>query len=188
MKPRYEIHSIGMPEIVEPVAASQGGTARPCGARTVFGDRDGEHQQVRDGSGPHRAADEIRSIRPALSGRIFVKQVDELSGSLSRAWKANPEGGDLTKVMDSLRNPAGWSVRDAWNTKLRLEPRHGSTSYYMVRSAGPDKRFDTADDLNTYVSVRQWTTCRPTRRRDHRSRDRTRSRPFNGRAEIAGSV
>ena len=42
MKPRYEIHSIGMPEMVEPAGAVAGRTARPRRAGVVLGYRNGE--------------------------------------------------------------------------------------------------------------------------------------------------
>ena len=42
MKPRYEIHSIGMPEVVSGSWPSAGSR----GPGTIFGDRNGERSQV----------------------------------------------------------------------------------------------------------------------------------------------
>ncbi len=59
----------------------------------------------------------------------------------------------------------------------------------MLRSAGLDKRFDTGDDLVSYLEVRTVAaTGRPSVRKDGIGIDIEHDRgPFNGLAEIAGS-
>src|ERR1044072_4766500 len=62
--------------------------------------------------------------------------------------------------------------------------------YYLVKSAGPDKNFDSSDDLNAYVQIQGRKTVGksnpgPSRVDVEIEHDRG---PFNGRAEIVGSV
>ncbi len=47
--------------------------------------------------------------------------------------------------------------RDSWNTPLRIEPAdwsQGRDGFYLVRSAGPDRQFNSADDLSIYLEAR----------------------------------
>ena len=146
MKPRYEIHSIGMPDIVEPVQTAKVRAARPRRAGAVRGHGDGEPQQVRDGIRPHRASGRNMRIMPDATRARFVADVRRLSESLSRSYTRNK--GDLTKA-------AGRNFATPGSTGLRIEhARWGARNTYAMRSAGPDKRFDTGDDMEVYVEVR----------------------------------
>ena len=80
-------------------------------------------------------------------------------------------------------------VRDAWGTTLRLDrPGWVGSDQYQLRSAGPDKRFDDADDMIVYLQVHTGKTL------PHPvpggtielSMEHDRG-PFNGLAEIAGN-
>ena len=78
MKPRYEIHSLGLPEIVEPVAQGAGGAARPRRARAILRHRDG---RSRTGSKPKsagRAQTKYAEYAATLSGAIR-SQVQQLA-------------------------------------------------------------------------------------------------------------
>ena len=148
MKPRYEIHSIGMPEVVETGQAER----RDLGARALF------------------AATEIvsankfetefgRSVPAAKYGAYaaryrtsFVAQVGRVADVLHRVSARNPNGRDLTKVVAEMTDARRPELRDAWGGLLRIE-RQAQSGYYMVRSAGPDKHFETGDDLVTYLEV-----------------------------------
>ena len=44
-------------------------------------------------------------------------------------------------------------VGDSWGNNLRMEPVQWNKAYYVVRSAGPDKQFNTGDDLATYLEI-----------------------------------
>jgi uncharacterized protein YfaS (alpha-2-macroglobulin family) len=134
LKPRYEIHSIGMPEIVEPVAQAQA-RQRDRAARALFA--------ATEMVSANKFETELGRTVPMAkyveyTGRYqtrFLAQVRQLSAS------------DLVKA-------GGPEVRDAWGTNLRVEDgRWPQKRFYLVRSAGPDKRFDTGDDLGAYVEV-----------------------------------
>jgi len=83
-------------------------------------------------------------------------------------------------------------MRDAWGTSLRVESvtYYLHKTYYLVESAGPDKQFNTADDLTGYLEVRGrkavGSSSSGASRIDLKiEHDRG---PFNGLAEITGSV
>ncbi len=199
MKPRYEIHSLSMPEVLRSNSSSAHGKdvgdpdlaaralfsatemASPAKLDTEFGrslpqDKFEEYQQR------YRAA--------------FVDQVREISKRVDKKQAA-------------MEDFAGWFGKnarqlDAWNTALRMEPvrsswggNPGRPRYYLVRSAGPDRTFDTGDDLTVYISVTSSATNEPIGRVvSHPAQgggnvdvriehDRG---PFNGRAEVTGTV
>ena len=117
----------------------------------------------------------------------FQAQVRELSVSLNREYRRNLQGGDLTKVIAKVSGEP--EARDAWNTKLRVEPvAWDPRQTYMVRSAGADERFDTRmtyDGISAMIPSKGADAPREGRidvkiEHDHG--------PFNGLAEIAGSV
>ena len=65
MKPRYEIHSIGMPEVV---GCAGSGAARPGGAGVVRGHGNERGQPVRDGGGAGGADGESGGVHGAVPG------------------------------------------------------------------------------------------------------------------------
>jgi hypothetical protein len=57
------------------------------------------------------------------------------------------EGEGLPETLDALRrfHPTAGALPDAWGTKVRYEKL--SDSSFRLRSAGPDRVFDNADDI-----------------------------------------
>jgi uncharacterized protein YfaS (alpha-2-macroglobulin family) len=172
MKPRYEIHSVGMPQIVEPAAQGRA-EQRDRAARALFA--------ATEMVNPNRFDTEVgRSVPQTkygeFAGRYQARFIDQAREGLDRAYK---QSRDLTKA----------EIRDAWENTVRVE--HASwnpQAVYLIRSAGPDKRFDTPDDLLAIAQVREG------RVRDNAGvgtiglaieHDRG---PNNGLAAIAGSV
>ena len=190
MKPRYEIHSLGMPEIVEPVPVARA-EQRDRAARALFS----ATEMV---SGNKFETEFGRTVPMVKYAEYFERyqqhyraQLRRLADSFSRAYAR--DGGDLTKIAARICGAAPCAaMRDAWGTSLRVQPVDWSPqkTYYQVRSAGPDKQFDTADDLAGYLEVRG---RKPVGRANSGAskidlnieHDRG---PFNGLAEIAGSV
>ena len=162
MKPRYEIHSIGMPGIVEPVEKSQA-EQRDRAARALF------------------SATEIvntNRFEKELGRTASMTKYGEYAGRYQTRFLAqlrSLSAGDLTKS-------EGPKLRDAWGANLRIErvPWAPSKKYYLMRSAGPDKRFNTPDDLAAYVG-RPWSDTFDVNIEHDCG-------PFNGLAEIVGSV
>ena len=185
MKPRYEIHSIGMPDIVEPVPLAKA-DQRDRAARALFA--------ATEIASPNKFETEVGRTVPQTksaeyAGRYwqrFQARAPLLAEQFTRAYATNRQAVDLTEVA------AKTEPRDAWGTGLRVERLNGDPQrrYYRVLSAGPDKRFDTADDLWVMLEVRKRKIAGPPIS-DEMSIDLQIEHdrgPFNGRAEVVGSV
>ena len=191
MKPRYEIHSLGLPEIVEPLESSRS-EQRDRAARALF--------SATEVVNPNRLETQFGGDIPIAKQpdylrryrEQFGKQVTRLAQRLTQSYDAKTYQGNLFPVFDQLKRAGGRDTRDAWGAELRLEAtswyRARNKSYYLVRSAGPDGQFNTLDDMTVLLQV-------PTRsfqglpelnnvtvKIEH---DRG---PFNGRADIVGTV
>ncbi|HVR25210.1 MAG TPA: MG2 domain-containing protein [Candidatus Polarisedimenticolia bacterium] len=193
MKPRYEIHSIGLPEVVEPVEHSKL-EQRDRAARALFSATemvDTNKLETEFG----RAVPMTKY--PEYAGRYqarFLAQVTRLAGQLSDAYKQNSQGGDLNKVFEKLKSADGHDVRDSWGSDLRIEPVgwYQNKTHYIVRSAGADQRFNSGDDMVAYLQVRNKNIIGGSEPGSSYSsinlnieHDRG---PFNGLAQIAGTV
>ena len=79
-------------------------------------------------------------------------QLHALAPTIDRMVGAHPSKDAVTQAFEKL------APRDAWNSPLRLEVpawSNGLYVYYVVRSAGPDRTFNTPDDLVvSYVQAR----------------------------------
>ncbi|HEY7336563.1 MAG TPA: MG2 domain-containing protein [Bryobacteraceae bacterium] len=146
MKPRYEIHSIGMPEVVEPVSVAQS-ERRDRAARALFS----ATEMVNSNKFETVAGQNLTQAKFAeYFGRYqkaFQTELNRAAETMTRAYKANSHGGDLSKVAADV--PA---FRDPWGNDLRFEGSRGG--YSILRSAGPDKQFSTQDDLVGFLQVR----------------------------------
>jgi hypothetical protein len=191
LKPRYEIHSIGMPEIVEPVEESKL-AQRDRAARALFSATEMvSANKFKTEFG--RAVPQTKYAEYATRYQTkFLAQVRKVSERLSRAYAGGSDQNDLTGIFAKLTTSGAPELRDAWDTALRIEraQQYLQTTYYLVRSAGPDKKFGTADDLATYLTVqRRKAVGRPTSGPSGIDVNIEHDRgPFNGRAEITGTA
>jgi len=170
LKPRYEIHSIGMSDIVEPVEQPRA-AQRDRAARALFAATEVVNtNKFETEAGRTLPQDKYPAYWTRYRTR-FLAQLRQISAQ------------DLAKT-------GSLEFHDAWDTKLRVEevpwdPRH---THYLLRSAGPDKRFDTGDDLAAYLEVRSRKIMdHPELKSFDLNIEHDRG-PFNGLAEIAGSV
>lgn len=186
MKPRYEIHSIGMPDIVEPVEKAQV-DQRDRAARALF--------SATEMVSANKFETEFGRTVPATKyaeyaqryATRFLAQVRQISQDLSHAYAQGPDTGDLSQIILKMK-----PVRDAWGNNLRIEPVTWGPpkTYYLVRTAGPDKQFDTGDDMAAYLEFhRRKIVAQPSSgensidvkiEHDHGA--------FNGRAEVQGTA
>ena len=193
MKPRYEIHSIGMPEIVEPVEKSQV-EQRDRAARALF--------SATEMVNPNKFEAEFGKDVPMAKygeyrGRYqagFLKQANQIAKDLSKAYDENPKADDPARIYAKLAQAGGAEFRDAWGTNFTFEPaRWDSTkTHYVLRSAGPDGQLNTGDDLQAFVQFQRRKVAGPppgapgtTTIDVNIEHDRG---PFNGLAEIVGTV
>ena len=189
MKPRYEIHSIGMPEIV--TSAGNAGP-RDQAARALFAATElvsaNKFETEFGRSAP-------RAKYPEYFGRYRAKfqvQMQELAKTITSAYAPDSGSYGLTDITAKVAAAASPEMRDAWGTELHVEYRQNA--YYSVTSAGPDKRFATSDDLVGYLQVQGGRATqtgniagasRPSTVELNIEHDRG---PVNGLAEIVGSV
>jgi uncharacterized protein YfaS (alpha-2-macroglobulin family) len=193
MKPRFEIHSLSVDgekdNLTEP-AVGDDIVARDRAAQVLF--------SATETLRPNTLRADITSELPQnryidFKERylaVFQTQVDSLITEINATEKQSPTK-DLTKVYARLVAAQGTKPRDAWGTELRVDPGWGwpRNGYYMVRSAGPDRRFDTADDMVVVLQTRSANT--PNDRFYGGSIDVHIDHdcgPDNGRAEITGIV
>jgi len=191
LKPRYEIHSIGMPEVVAPVEESQA-EQHDRAARALF--------SATEMVTANKFETEFgRTVPQTKYGEYaqryhtrFLAQVRGLSERLSHAYADSAEHGDLIKTVEGMTHDNAAGLRDAWDTNLRVEHAawDPNKTHYLVRSAGPDKQFGTGDDLWTYVEVRRrkivgHANSGPSTIGVNIEHDRG---AFNGRAEIIGTA
>ena len=170
LKPRYEIHSIGMSDIVEPVEQSRA-AQRDRAARALFA-----ATEVVNANGF-----ETEAGRTVPQDKYPVYFTRYHTRFLAQLRQLSPR---------TLARIGTLEIRDAWNTKLRVEnaawdPRH---SHYLVRSAGPDKQFDTADDQAAYLEVRARKIADHPELKSIDLNIEHNHGPLNGFVEIVGSV
>jgi len=194
MKPRYEIHSIGIHEVVEPVEESKA-DQRDRAARVLFSATElveGDKFETEFGrtlpitkSGEYMARYQAR----------YLAQVKRLAKNLSSAYAKDSHKGELPSIFAKLKEQGDPDVRDPWGTELRIEPMpwFRDHRHYFVRSAGPDQEFNNADDLVAYLEVHTKTIVghsepdQPDTGNIRLNIEHDRG-PFNGRAEITGAV
>ncbi len=157
MKPRYEIHSLSMTSLVEEQDESSGQSnqlaARALFSATEMTNRAKLNIEFGRDLPPEKFAEYEQRYREAFLDRLrqiavqLGEQISQHTTSDSRieqAFSALQTGGP----------------RDAWNTPLRIErvSLYGSRNrYFRISSAGPDRRFSTADDLSAFVEVHSGT-------------------------------
>jgi hypothetical protein len=171
LKPRYEIHSFGMPDVIEPAA-------RDLAARALFA----ATETVGSNKFEIEAGKNIGAAKfPTYASRYQSEFVSKIPTQLAQAYSRS--SGDLVKAA-----AAGPQIDDPWGTHVRIEPVSWNRQLFLIRSAGADKNFNDADDLVMYVTVRGGTYLhRPDAGTINLKIEHDRG-PMNGLAQIGGSV
>ena len=180
MKPRYEIHSLSMSQIVEPVPPPQA-AQRDLAARALFSATEMVNAN-------HFETEIGRLVPLAKYAEYFVRYQARYHAQLRRLARVFSErdGADLTKL--AAKMTAAPEMHDAWGDGLRVERLNWRPlrDYYEVRSAGPDKQFQTADDLAGFLEVHKTPpSAHPSGTTLTIEHDRG---AFNGLAELTGTV
>lgn len=133
MKPRYEIHSIGLPEVI----SSTGQQDRA--ARALFS-----------------ATEMTRTNNAALDfggdeskgkfGEYLLRYQKRLHMQAALIAEAL-EHGDGCSQADLVERMTGVNLADPWGNNLRVASLNWNTRFHEVRSAGPDGQFGTGDDI-----------------------------------------
>ena len=189
MKPRYEIHSIGMPEIVEPADQSKI-EQHDRAARALFS----ATEMVTTNKFEIEVGRAVPMTKYAeFAGRYqkrFLAQAHLLASSLTRSYEQNPKAGDLTKAFARITKDNPAVSHDAWGTPFRMDPVpwYRDKTHYRLRSAGADRHFDTGDDMSAVLEVHPGKSVGlPVSGNIELNIEHDRG-PFNGLAEIAGTV
>jgi hypothetical protein len=187
MKPRYEIHSLSMDNEIEGKDSGDDGP-KDLGARALF--------SATEMATPAKLDVEFgRSLPEDKFGEYqdryraaFVDQVRRIAAKLTQQLSDHPE--NILKAFATVEN--GSAPRDAWNTPLRVEAAGrfwGRGHSFLIRSAGADHRFDTADDLTVYIEDRSGRIFdEPSNGGSLDLRIEHDHGPMNDRAEITGAL
>ncbi|HEX5434943.1 MAG TPA: MG2 domain-containing protein, partial [Candidatus Angelobacter sp.] len=164
MKPRYEIHSVSMPEIVEPPEKSEV-DQRDRAARALF--------SAMEITTANKFTTEVGKDVPMAkyaeySQRYqerFTDQTRAVAAKLTTAFEHAAKGTDPIRVFNELAKSAGQDFLDPWGNRLALESTEwgGSQTYYQLRSAGPDGELNTSDDLMNWLYFQQKWIAQPSR-------------------------
>jgi len=193
MKPRYEIHSIGMPEIVESVGQSKV-EQKDRAARALFSATEMVNaNQFETEFGRTVPMTKYAEYTSRYHAR-FLEQARRLAEDLSRSYVQESEKGDLIKVFANVKKAGEPDLSDAWGNELRVEHVrwYRDQRHYIVRSAGADRQFDTGDDMVAYLEVSTKSIIGSANSPSFSgsiSIDIEHDRgPFNGLAEITGTA
>ena len=190
MKPRYEIHSLFMSDIVEPTDLSandrQDLAARALFAATEIVSPAKLDTEFGRSLPQDRYADYQQRYRSA-----FLDLVRKIIAKLDEESDRGHSQQDFITAFKSITLDNGSQPRDAWNNPLRVEPTswsRGREIFYRVRSAGPDHRFDSADDLTVYIENSGSVVNQPGRGGSLDLKIEHDRGPLNELAEVTGTV
>ena len=143
MKPRYEIHSIGLPETISSLSPLEAGQ-RDRAARALF--------SATEMTGVNNAALEfgrdIPQTRFLLYSARYQKRLDtELSRLAFLLERANEAGKETCSWAGATAGLRDAKLVDPWGTQPRVDSRPWNSRALQVRSAGPDGKFYTGDDI-----------------------------------------
>ena len=191
MKPRYEIHSIGLPEIVDAKEDARD-VKRERAARALFAAteivRPNSFQTEVGREIPQAKYGEYRSRYDAQ----FQADAKRVAEQLRKAMVDNPAETDVIEAFERGVHSGRREFRDSWGTPLRLEKAgyRWVESQYILRSAGPDKKANTPDDLAVYLFYqRRKLAMAPTENGGTLTVEFEHERwGLNGKGEIAGVI
>lgn len=193
LKPRYEIHSIGMPEVVEPVEKSEV-EQKDRAARALFAATEVvNNNKVQTEFG--RTIPSTKYAEYANRYRTeFMKRARDLARTINSYYVEHPDGGDLSKVAMLMAREGQVNLRDAWGSEMHFQPtgwNDGQKIYTMLVSNGPDKQAGTGDDLGVYFESRRRRVVGPPRPIDKSTIQIDVERsfgPFTSRGELDGTI
>jgi A-macroglobulin TED domain/Alpha-2-macroglobulin family/MG2 domain/Carboxypeptidase regulatory-like domain/A-macroglobulin receptor binding domain/Alpha-2-macroglobulin bait region domain len=196
MTPRYEIHSLSMDSVVEP-ADSDGGGA-------IANDRDHDRDagalfSAMEISSPNAVDTEFgRELPQTQAGEFrsryqqaFTAQATQIAAKINQLNTPAEGGKSLLDLFKELEGSDASMAVDAWGTPLRLEPQSWaprSYLYFRVTSAGPDRRFDTDDDLTVLLEARTGMVVGSRSQQAIKIEIAHDRGPMNGLAQVSGTV
>ena len=185
MKPRYEIHSVTLPQVIsstEPADYSR----RDLAARALFAAT--EQLLTANNASAEFGGTVPQNKYSEYAARYQTRlraEIDQVGSIPPRPFGADLQPCDRTRLAAHLRET---DLRDAWGNNLRVEAGSPGTNMFVLRSAGPDGRFQTADDLVQYREDRYCTEPAAWSSGSINLRFENSGDPLNGLAELTGVV
>jgi hypothetical protein len=155
MKPRYEIHSLTDSEIVAPVPGEMA-EQRDRVARVLFAATQTVAPHTLETEAGQKLSDAAQGNYLARYRRVLLEYVRDLAPKMEGVRRER----DVPAAFKAVRDVDGRAPHDAWGTELRLEPTrwvNQNSRWYTVRSAGPDGKFNTADDVTVWLQLQKET-------------------------------
>ncbi|HEY5330393.1 MAG TPA: MG2 domain-containing protein [Acidobacteriaceae bacterium] len=190
VKPRYEIHSLSMSDVVEPVVSGEN-DRHDLAARALFSATEMAAPAKLDTEFGRSLPQDKYAVYAERYHDAFVGQVTRIAEELSKNLQKRPGYQDIAKAFANLTAENGARSLDAWGTALRVEPtgwNRSDRSFYVVRSSGPDRQFNDEDDLTVYIEEHSGRAIQPAGVGRFNVDIEHDTGPFNGRADIAGTV
>ncbi len=155
MKPRYEIHSLSLPGIVDPVESMRDEPGNRA-AQALFAANELVMPAKFDVEFGRTLPMERYTIYQQRYREAFLGQLRILADQMNTSLHEHPDN-DMVRVFNNLTMDDGSHPHDAWGTPLRIDAQGRGTArnrFYPVRGAGPDRRFDSSDDLVAFIEER----------------------------------
>jgi uncharacterized protein YfaS (alpha-2-macroglobulin family) len=151
MKPHYEIHSLSLADVVEPVEGSMR-EKQDTKARALFSATEMAMPAKLDVEfGRSLPQDKYFAYQQRYQSG-FAEQVRDITAQLNEELAKHST--DVSSAFAHLAETA--HVRDFWGRPLRIDhDRQWGARFYHVRSAGADGQFDSRDDLEIYIETTQ---------------------------------
>ena len=193
MKPHYEIHSLSSNEIVDP-SRDDSAESHERAARALFAAAETVAAHTLESESGRALPETKKADYMARYQNAFLDYVRELAAKMTDLDRKQY----AVLAFKELRDSDGRPPHDAWGTELRLAPAtwwNGKQHLYRVISAGPDRTFDTADDLAVWLEPETaWVSTQPQPNFGMSPENTINMRmergvgPDNGLAEIDGTV
>ncbi len=155
MKPRFEIHSLGMAEAVEPEEKNDG-EQRDRAARLLFSATEMVPQNNFETETGRAVPQTKYSEYYQRYWAQFRASANQIAEQLRRSFDENPGQTDLEEAFEKLSASGRPEFLDPWGTRVKLEAVRWdpSKTQYLLSSAGMDKRFKTSDDMTVPLYFR----------------------------------
>jgi uncharacterized protein YfaS (alpha-2-macroglobulin family) len=193
MKPHYEIHSLSSTQIVEP-QPEESSESHDRAARVLFAAAETVAPFTLDSEAGRMLPQTKMAAYQERYRDALMEYVREL---VAKMGDLRPQQ-DISSAFMALKDSSGHSPRDAWGTELRVQSAGWfgpNNQWYLVRSAGPDRQFNTGDDLTVWLEPRSAAvSTAPGWRAPTQQQDTITVRvehdhgPDNGMCDIAGTV
>jgi hypothetical protein len=190
MKPRYEIHSLSMSDVVEHSDPS-GNDRQDLAARALFAATEIVSPTKLDTEFGRSLPQDRYADYQQRYRATFIDLVRKIAAKLNKEPDKGISQQEFTAAFRSITLDNGAQPRDAWNNSLRIETTgwsRGRDIFYRVRSAGPDRQFDSADDLTVYIEKSGSIVNQPGRGGSLDLKIEHDRGPLNERAEVSGTV